>query len=89
MPRDLARRRLIATPTDTATGPWGFGSDEAQAVKVAEDLETGRLHTVLDYHEPAPLPVRLVHAEGGRATAKVRIFLDFAAVRLRRVGQLG
>lgn len=118
VPRDLARHRLIATPTDTARGSWRFGTDEAQAVKVAprlamtsvaaairvarqgwgltralsyqvaDDIAAGNLCTVLDAYEPAPLPVHLVHVEGRRAAATVRSFLDFAAARLRRVGQL-
>lgn len=118
VPRDLARHRLIAAPTDTASGSWRFGTDEAQAVKVgprlamtsvvaaihvamhgwgltralsyqvAEDIEAGSLRTVLDAYEPAPLPVHLVHVEGRRAPAKVRSFLDFAAARLRQIGQL-
>lgn len=119
LPRDLAGHRLIATPTDTASGIWRFGTDEAQAIEVAqrlamtsvaaaihvakqgwgltralsyqvaEDIEAGILRTVLDAYEPAPLPVHLVHVEGRRAPAKVRSFLDFAAARLRQVGQLG
>ena len=34
-------------------------------------------------HEPSPIPVQLVYAEGRKASAKVRSFIDFALERLR------
>jgi hypothetical protein len=34
-------------------------------------------------HEPPPIPVQLVSADGRKAAAKVRAFVDFAAERLR------
>ena len=34
-------------------------------------------------HPPPPVPVSLVYPEGRKAAAKVRAFVDFAAVRLR------
>ncbi len=33
--------------------------------------------------EPPPLPIHVVHAEGRRAAARVRAFVDFAVERLR------
>ena len=34
-------------------------------------------------HEPPPIPVQLVYAEGRKAAAKVRACVDFAQERLR------
>jgi hypothetical protein len=38
---------------------------------------------VLSRYEPAPSPVSLIHAGNGLTPLKVRMFLDFAAPRLR------
>jgi hypothetical protein len=42
------------------------------------------LRVVLAGHEPAPLPVHLVHAGQGLLPLKMRSFLEFAAPRLRK-----
>jgi DNA-binding transcriptional LysR family regulator len=44
----------------------------------------GRLQTVLVDYEPPPAPIHIVHPEGRHLPAKVRLFLDHAAERLRR-----
>jgi DNA-binding transcriptional LysR family regulator len=49
-----------------------------------EHLQAGRLVTVLQAFEPAPVPVYLVYREGRRASARVRSFVDFAVERLRQ-----
>jgi DNA-binding transcriptional LysR family regulator len=51
--------------------------------QVGPDLVEGRLQSVLDAYEPAPLPIHLVHVEGRRAPAKIRSFITFAKERLR------
>lgn len=61
----------------------GHGLARALSYQVADDVLAGRLHIVLVDHEPPPIPVQLVHADGRRAPAKVRAFVDFAAERLR------
>ena len=53
----------------------GQGLTRALSYQVAE-------HVLAD-HEPAPIPVQLVSAEGRLAAAKVRAFVEFAAERLR------
>jgi DNA-binding transcriptional LysR family regulator len=62
----------------------GWGLCRALSYQIGSDLEAGTLQTVLEDHEPEPLPIHLVHAEGRRATAKVRRFIDFAAEGLRQ-----
>jgi DNA-binding transcriptional LysR family regulator len=39
---------------------------------------------VLVDHEPPPVPVQVVYADGRKAAAKVRAFVEFAVERLRR-----
>lgn len=50
---------------------------------VAPAVRAGQLRVVLDQYEPPFIPIHLVHAEGRRANAKIRAFVDFAAARLR------
>lgn len=59
------------------------GLVRALSYQVAEPVLAGRLHIVMADHEPPPIPVQLVYAEGRRAAAKVRAFVDYAAERLR------
>jgi hypothetical protein len=42
------------------------------------------LRLVLEDFEPDPLPIHLIHAARGQAPLKARVFLDFAAQRLKR-----
>jgi len=50
---------------------------------VAPGRADGRLKIVLAEFEPPPLPIHIVHAEGRRASAKLRAFVDYAAERLQ------
>lgn len=61
----------------------GHGLARALSYQVADDVLAGRLQIVMADHEPAPIPVQLVQAEGRKAAAKVRAFVAHAAERLR------
>jgi DNA-binding transcriptional LysR family regulator len=61
----------------------GWGVTRVLSYQVAQDLAEGRLASVLEDYEEEPFPVHIVHPEGRRASAKVRLFVDFAAKRLR------
>jgi len=63
----------------------GHGLTRALSYQVADEVRAGRLQVVLADHEPAPIPVQLVHLEGRRTTAKLRAFIDFSVARLRAV----
>ena len=63
----------------------GWGLVRCLSYQIGPDLVSGALKTVLEEFEPEPLPIHLVHAEGRRAPAKVRAFIDFARDRLRSV----
>lgn len=52
--------------------------------QVAQAVAAGRLRIVLKDHEPAPVPVHLIHAARGAMPLKMRAFLDFAVPRLRQ-----
>ena len=61
----------------------GHGLALALSYQVASRVVSGELRILLPEWEPAPIPVHLVHAEGRRAAAKVRTFLDHAVPLLK------
>jgi DNA-binding transcriptional LysR family regulator len=61
----------------------GHGITRSLSYQVAKPLAEGTLKRILVDFEPSPIPVQLVHAEGRRASASLRAFIDFAAQRLR------
>jgi DNA-binding transcriptional LysR family regulator len=63
----------------------GQGLVRALSYQVAAHVLAGELQIVMADHEPPPIPVQLVYAEGRHAAAKVRAFVDHAAERLRAV----
>ncbi|WP_299613582.1 LysR family transcriptional regulator [uncultured Tateyamaria sp.] len=77
------RLRLSSVAAAIAVAKQGWGLTRVLSYQVGPDLMDGTLHTVLKGFEPAPLPIHLVHAEGRRAPAKVRAFIDLARERLR------
>ncbi len=76
----------VATAISVARSGWGLC--RVLSYQVGPDIKSGALRPVMHAHEPAPLPIHLVHAEGRRAPAKIRAFLDFAKARLRSVSVL-
>lgn len=61
----------------------GWGLTRVLSYQIGPDLQSGALQTTLDDFEEEALPIHIVHPEGRNASAKVRAFVDFAAVRLR------
>ncbi len=79
------RPRLLCNTNEAAIAAAldGFGITRVLSYQVAADLEARRLRRVLAEHEPPPLPVHVVHAEGRRVSAKARAFIDLAVELLR------
>ncbi|MEO1721192.1 MAG: LysR family transcriptional regulator [Pseudomonadota bacterium] len=76
----------IAAAISVARQGWGLV--RVLSYQVGPDLLAGDLQSVLEAHEPEPLPIHLVHIEGRRAPVKVRAFIDFAKDRLRATAVL-
>jgi hypothetical protein len=94
-PRDLGSHSLVAcTAVTPIPDRWSFhGPSGVSSVAVmprlvvnttAAAVDAGLLQTVLVEYEPPPAPIHIVHPEGRHLSAKVRLFLDHAAGRLRR-----
>lgn len=61
----------------------GWAVTRVLSYQVTDALAEGRLVEILGAFDDREIPVHLLHAEGRRATAKTRSFIDFTAARLR------
>jgi len=61
----------------------GHGITRTMSYQIDEELQEGRLQSILTDYEEAPLPISILHLEGRRANAKIRSFIDLAVERLR------
>lgn len=85
-PLDVAiAPRLIVSTNEAAIGAAlaGGGLTRVMSYQVNAELQRGDLQRVLQAYEARPLSVWLVNAEGRRAAAKLRHFIQFATERLR------
>jgi DNA-binding transcriptional LysR family regulator len=71
----------LQTVIDAALAGWGI--TRVLSYQVADALADGRLIELLADFDDEEIPIHLLHAEGRRAAAKTRSFIDFAAERLR------
>ncbi len=79
------RPRLVCNTVDAALAAalQGHGLARLLSYQVAPAVADGRLQIVLAEHEEEPTPIHIVSADGRRAPAKVRAFIDLAVERLR------
>jgi len=79
------RPRLTVNTIEGAIGSAldGHGVTRVYSYQVEREVRDGRLVLLLEAFEPPKLPVHLIVPEGRLAIAKVRAFVDFAALRLR------
>ncbi len=92
---NFPRHRVVKSPaerlvvnsnaTKVAAAVAGQGITRALAYQVTDEVRDGRLRLLLTAYEPPPVPVHLVYPAGRTATAKVRLFVQFAAERLKAV----
>jgi DNA-binding transcriptional LysR family regulator len=79
------RPRLIVTTAEAAAAAaiHGVGVTRLLHYQCAGAVRDGQLRIILSKYEHEPLPVHLIHASRGALPSKIRVFLDFASVRLR------
>ena len=79
------RPRLSVTTAEAAVwaAAQGLGVTRVLHYQCADAINDGSLRIILANFEVEPLPVHLLHATRGALPAKLRVFLDFAAARLR------
>jgi len=79
------RPRLSVSTAEAAVSAaaQGVGATLVLHYQCAASVREGFLRIILTDFELEPLPVHLIHAGGGALPLKMRVFLDFAAGRLR------
>ena len=79
------RSRLAVNTAEAAIdgAAAGLGVTRVMSYQAAQAVLDGRVQIVLSEYEPEPAPVSLIHRRQGLTPLKVRLFLDFAARRLR------
>ena len=77
--------QLVVNSNDLAIAAAVAGRGVARVLsyQIAPELRAAKLQIVLSEFERPPVPINVVYAEGRRAAAKVRAFIDFAVERLR------
>lgn len=80
------RARLTVTTAEAALDAAiaGLGITRLLSYQAAEAIRARKLTRILRHFEPPELPVHLVHSEARLVPPKLRVFLDFAAPRLRK-----
>lgn len=80
------RARLTVTTAEAALDAAiaGLGVTRLLSYQAAEAIRARKLTRILRNFEPPELPVHLVHSEAKMVPPKLRVFLDFAAPRLRK-----
>ncbi len=78
------RPRLTVTSNQAAidAAAAGLGIARLISYQVADELEQGKLKTVLSEFQLPAMPVHIIHREGRMASSKVRCFIDLMAQRL-------
>jgi len=61
----------------------GLGITRLLNYQIAGSLKSGQLKILLSEFEVASVPVHIVHREGRHSSAKIRLFVDLIAERLR------
>lgn len=78
----IPRLEVNTAEAAIAAATLGVGLIRVLSYQVADAVDNGALDVILQDHEPAPLPVSLVHKGQTPLPRKLRVFLDFAAPRL-------
>lgn len=80
------RGRLSVTTAEAAIDAAisGIGLIQVLSYQVADMQKKGQLLPVLVPYEPPPTPLSLIHASGRMTPLKLRVFIDFLTMRLRK-----
>jgi DNA-binding transcriptional LysR family regulator len=79
------RSRLSVSTAEAAidAAAAGAGITRLVSYQAAGPVAEGRLRTILQAFSPEPMPVSVLHASSALMPSRMRVFLDFAAPRLR------
>ena len=77
------RLTVITNDAAISAAVEGFGIARLLSYQIADEIDSGKLVTLLEYFEAPQQPVHIVHRSGPRSPAKVRAFIDLMSERLR------
>lgn len=78
------RATFVSNEAAIAAAVSGFGITRLLSYQASEEVRSGQLEVILAEHEPAPLPVYVLHGGGRHASPKSRAFVDMAVQALRQ-----
>jgi DNA-binding transcriptional LysR family regulator len=84
-PRPLCRLNINTAEAAIDAAIAGVGLTHVLSYQVSRAIADGKLKVVLREFEPGPAPVHIIHGGQGLVPLKMRRFLEFAVLRLRKV----
>lgn len=81
--RPASRLHLNTAGSAIAAALDGRGITRLLSYMITDELRAGSLELLLEEHEPAPVPVHVVHKEPGQTSARVRAVVDHLVEALR------
>ncbi|MFC0012243.1 LysR family transcriptional regulator [Devosia nitrariae] len=82
--RPICRLKINTAEAAIDAAIAGVGVTNVLSYQVVKPVSEGKLSIILRDFEPAPTPVHIVHARQALLPLKLRLFIDFAASRLRK-----
>ncbi|HEY4200346.1 MAG TPA: LysR family transcriptional regulator [Devosiaceae bacterium] len=82
--RPLCRLKINSAEAAIDAAIAGIGVTNVLSYQVARPVSEGKLSLILQDFEPEPIPVQIVYARQTLLPLKQRLFVDFAASRLRK-----
>jgi DNA-binding transcriptional LysR family regulator len=82
--RPMCRLKINTAEAAIDAAIAGIGVTNVLSYQVARPVSEGKLSLILRDFEPEPAPVHIVHGRQALLPLKLRLFVDFAASRLRK-----
>ncbi|WP_157016826.1 LysR family transcriptional regulator [Mesorhizobium xinjiangense] len=82
--RPMCRLKINTAEAAIDAAIAGIGVTNVLSYQVAMPVSEGKLSLILQDFEPEPTPVHIVHGRQALLPLKLRLFVDFAASRLRK-----
>ena len=82
--RPICRLKINTAEAAIDAAIAGVGVTNVLSYQVAKPVSEGKLSLILQDFEPEPTPVHIVHARRALSPLKLRLFVEFAASRLRK-----
>lgn len=82
--RPICRLKINTAEAAIDAAIAGIGVTNVLSYQVVKPVSEGKLSVILQDFEPEPTPVHIIHARQALLPLKLRLFVEFAASRLRK-----